>query len=97
MMIKALIAATQAASGLKDSGQLTQALSAVLGKIFDGIISMSTAAKELNLRRREVMRSAINQEYSLLCLANVMVTNELFGPDLSQQIKNLSELNTAAM
>ena len=95
-MIKALTAATQAASELKNSGQLTKVLGSVLEKIFDSIIFMSVATKDLNLRRRELLKPAINQEYSHLCSANVPVTDELFGPDLSQQIKDLSELNKVA-
>ena len=48
-MIMVLIVAIQAASGLKNFAQLTQALGTVLEKIFDSINFMSTATKDLNL------------------------------------------------
>jgi hypothetical protein len=96
-LIKALIAATQAASGLKNVGQLTPELGGVLEKIFDSIIFACTATKDLNLRRRELLKPAINQDFGHLCSANVPMTDELFGSDLSQQVKDLSELNKVAM
>ena len=51
---------------------------------------MNAASKELNLRRRELLKLAINSEHSHLCSANVPVMDELFGSNLSQQIKGPS-------
>ena len=92
-LIKALIAATEAAGGLKKQVQSLPELDVILKKLFDSIIFMVAASKELNLRRRELLKPAINKEYGHLCSSNVPITDELFGADLSQQVKDIAELN----
>ena len=60
LKIKEFIAATQAASGLKNIEKLTPVLGIVLEQMLHGIIFMTTPAKELNLRQRELLKPVIN-------------------------------------
>ena len=43
--------------------------------------------------RKELLKPSINKNFSHLYSASIPVTNELFGSDLSKQIRDLSETN----
>ena len=62
-MLKGIIAAVEAASVLKSTVPMSKELGEALKKTFDSIVLMITATKELNLRRRELLKPAINREY----------------------------------
>ena len=48
---------------------------------------------ELNHRRRELIRPDLNTEYHYLCASAVPYTNWLFGDELKDQVKEISETN----
>ena len=65
----------------------------VLKNILDSIVFNCQAIRELNQRRKELLKPSINKNFAHLCSATIPVTDELFGSDLSKQIKDLSETN----
>ena len=92
-LIKSITAATQAASTLRNTGQLNGTMRGVLKNILDSIVFNCQALRELNQRRKELLKPSINKNFAHLCSASIPVTDELFGSDLSKQIKDLSETN----
>ena len=94
ILIKAMIAVSQVVSGLKDVLHTdVKEITDGFNKGLDGLVLLVSAAKELNLRRRELIKPAINRDYAHLCSASTVVTDELFGADVSQQVKDITELN----
>ena len=92
-LTKAMIAATEAAGVIRKHIAGNEELGEGLKKVLDSIVLMVSASKELNMRRRELIKPALNNEYAHLCTSNVPITEELFGADLSQQVKDITELN----
>ena len=65
-------------------------------KGLDALIFLMAASRELNNRRRELIKPGINKDYAHLCSSNIATTEFLFGDDLPQQVKELTELNRVA-
>ena len=65
----------------------------IIRGLFDGISLFAMANREVNLRRREHIRPELNQSYRHLCSSSLTVTSELFGDDVSKQVKDLTEVN----
>ena len=55
--------------------------------------SLAHANTELNNRRKELIKPDLQTDYKHLCSASTTVTAELFGDDLSKQVKDISEVN----
>ena len=65
----------------------------IIRGLVDGISLFAMANREVNLRRREHIRPELNQSYRHLCSSSLPVTSELFGDDVSKQVKELTEVN----
>ena len=74
LIMKAMMAITEAMSDLKKIGQLNQQLGEVLKKGLDGLVLLVTAVRELKFRRRQLLRPSLNWDYAHLCLANTPIT-----------------------
>ncbi|XP_077978034.1 uncharacterized protein LOC144433587 isoform X1 [Glandiceps talaboti] len=59
----------------------------------DAIALSAYANFELNMRRREFIKPDLHQNYRHLCSQSVPITTELFGDELSKQLKDLAEAN----
>ena len=68
-------------------------LSTALRKLFDAFSLMCGASQELSQRRREGIRPDLNANYGQLCSQNIQPATSLFGDDLPQSIKDISETN----
>jgi len=56
----------------------------------DGLACLTAANNELNMLRREVIKTEINNRFLPLCKPSVKVTDFLFGDDLSRQMRDLA-------
>ena len=59
----------------------------------DSLSLLAHANTELNNRRKELIKPDLHTDYKHLCSASTTVTAELFGDDLSKQVKDISEEN----
>jgi len=59
----------------------------------DNISLLAHANTELNNRRKELIKPDLHTDYKHLCSKSTTVTAELFGDDLSKQVKHISEVN----
>ena len=59
----------------------------------DSLSHLAHANTELNNRRKELIKPDLHTDYKHLCSASTTVTAELFGDDLSKQVKDISEVN----
>ena len=66
---------------------------ALISKLLDSVAIIGHAVTELNLRRRELIKPDLNQQYATLCSAQVPITGLLFGDNLSQQCREIQETN----
>ena len=65
----------------------------IIRSLVDGIGLLATANREVNFRRREHIKLELNFNYKHLCSNTLPVTTELFGDDISKQVKELTEVN----
>ncbi len=63
----------------------------LLGKLTDSVAMIGHAHYDLSLRRREILRPSIQEQYKPLCGQNVPVTKWLFGDDLQKEMKEVRE------
>ena len=61
----------------------------------DALTCFASANFELNMLRRELIKPDLNPKFAPLCKPSVPVTENLFGNDLSKNIKDLSEVQRA--
>ena len=66
---------------------------ACITRLLDAVAIIGHANYELNLRRRELIRPDLNQQFGSLCSTQVPVTDLLFGGNLPEQCKNIQETN----
>ena len=57
----------------------------------DAVSLLALASQEINVRRKELWRPELEESYKLLCTHNKPVTNWLFGDNLSQKVKEMSD------
>ena len=76
-------------TGLKDipnGKDLIQLLS-------DSIVLLADANNELNLRRKELIKPDLNNDYKRLSSETIRSTSWLFGDELPKHVKDLTEVN----
>ena len=61
----------------------------------DALACLASGYFESNMLRRELIKPELNPKYSHLCKPSIIVTEQLFGDDLSRQIKDLDEAQKA--
>ena len=49
--------------------------------------------RELNLRRRELLRPQLNSQYAALCNPSIPITTELFGDNITKEIEDVTKAN----
>ena len=49
--------------------------------------------RELNLKRRELLRPDLNARFSALCNASTPISTELFGDDVGKEIDDVAKVN----
>ena len=59
----------------------------------DSLSLLARANTALNNRTKELIKPDLHTDYKHLCSASTRVTAELFGDDLSKQVKDISEVN----
>ena len=64
--------------------------------LIHAIVLIMSANREMNLKRREIMKPDLNSQYSALCSASTPVTMELFGDDVGKQIDEVTKANKLA-
>ena len=57
------------------------------------IVLSLAANRELNLKRRDLLRADLNKQYAALCNPSIPVSQYLFGDDLSKEMDDLSKAN----
>jgi hypothetical protein len=67
----------------------------IFEKALDALSFAAAGNKEINLRRRELIKPDLNQNYKALCnnTAQLPITSELFGSDITTAIKDQTEAN----
>ena len=59
----------------------------------DGIEMLGNANKEINLRRKELIKGDLHDDYKHLSSSSIETTSFLFGDELLKQGKDLTEVN----
>ena len=62
-------------------------------RLLDAVSIIGHANHELNLRRRDLIKPDLNQQFGGLCSTQVPITGLLFGDNLTQQCKDIQETN----
>ncbi|XP_020902180.1 uncharacterized protein LOC110240703 [Exaiptasia diaphana] len=57
------------------------------------LVLLLSGNRELNIRRRELLKPDLNARYAALCNPTTPITSELFGDDVSKEIDDLSKAN----
>ena len=65
----------------------------VVNSLMDGVLLMANANKELNLRRREALKSELHTSYRYLCAPSNPIPTELFKGDLPKAVKDIIDTN----
>lgn len=65
----------------------------ILSKLTDALAMMGTANINFNHIRRELFKPEIKAEYRNLCSKSTPITTLLFGDDVSQQVRDISDAN----
>ncbi|KAK6179162.1 hypothetical protein SNE40_011582 [Patella caerulea] len=89
---KAAIAITNTTEKLLKSDNLEGNKKAI-EMLTDALALCGHANYDMSLRRRELIRSALNPEFRSICSNQVPVTNLLFGPDLPKLMRDIKESN----
>lgn len=64
-----------------------------LAEALDSISLLANANSELNIRRKELIKPDLHADYKHLCSSSTPVSTELFGDDISKQVKEMTEVN----
>ncbi|XP_046574199.1 uncharacterized protein LOC124282290 [Haliotis rubra] len=68
-------------------------VSSLVTQLVDGIALIASANLDLSLKRRDAIRGDIRPEFKQLCAHTNPITEYLFGDNLSEQIKELTDTN----
>ena len=69
----------------------TQTPRADRSSLIHALVLAMSGNREINLRRREFLRSHLNSKYSALCNPSTPITSELFGDDINKEIDQLTK------
>ncbi|CAB4011286.1 Hypothetical predicted protein [Paramuricea clavata] len=65
----------------------------IVESMTDAIALCAHANSELNIHRKELIKPDLHKDYKHLCSASLPSSSQLFGDDLSKQVKDLTEVN----
>ena len=68
-------------------------VSAFLQLSLDSLALLGHSINEVNLKRRELIKPDLNDQFKQLCSSQTPVTKLLFGDDLPKSVKEISETN----
>lgn len=57
------------------------------------VVLLLSANREINLKRRDLLRPDLNKQYGALCNPSTPISNFLFGDDLSKEVEELTKSN----
>lgn len=91
-------AMTALARGIEDVKKLAEAtkmpkLVGIFETLLDSLTMMSYVRISQNVTRKESMKTSINPAYRHLCTSTVPVSDQLFGDNIEEQIKMISDAN----
>ena len=65
----------------------------VVNNLMDGVLLLTNANTELNVRRREALRPELHASYRYLCAPSNPISSELFVDDLPKANKDITDTN----
>ena len=65
----------------------------IVNRLMDGVLLMTNANIELNVRRREALKPELHSSYRYLCVPSNPITTELFGDYLPKAVKDITDTN----
>eukprot|EP00117_Sycon_ciliatum_P008100 scpid100733/ scgid10948/ len=92
LVVKGMAGVVAAKETLMQPSPSAEALTNASKLLSSAIALLGNSVFELSQRRQEVMRSGINMNYRSLCDVYVPVTNQLFGDNIQDSVKEINEL-----
>ena len=92
-LLTAITALVRATDDLILRQQTDESLESEVTILMDSLILLGSVNVDLSIKRRELIKPDLNNEYKKLCTASGVITDNLFGDDLAQQVKNIAETN----
>ena len=65
----------------------------IIEYMIDAFALCAHANSELNIRRKKLIKTDLDEDYKQLCSASVPSSSQLFGDDLSKKVQDLTEVN----
>ena len=65
----------------------------LIQSLSDSIAMLANANKEINMRRKEMIKPDLHDDYKHLCSSSIEPSSFLFGDELPKQVKDLTEVN----
>ena len=65
----------------------------LIQSLSNSIAMLANANKEINMRRKEMIKPDLHDDYKHLCSSSIEPTSFLFGDELPKQVKDLTEVN----
>lgn len=65
-------------------------------QLIHSIVLIMSGNREMNLKRREILKPDLNSQFNALCGASTPITTELFGDDMGKQIDEVTKANKLA-
>ena len=82
---------------LKAAYAIVEAARSITGEtkttLIHALVLIMSGNRELNLKRRELLKPDLNSQYGALCSASTPITTELFGDDITKEIEDVSKAN----
>ena len=61
--------------------------------LIHAVVLLMSANRELNFKRRDLLRSDLNKQYRALCNPSTPMLTFLFGDDLNKEVEELTKSN----
>ena len=65
----------------------------IKANLVHALVLILSGNRELNLKRRELLRSDLNAQFSALCNLSTPISKELFGDDVGKEIDEVAKAN----
>ena len=62
-------------------------------ELIHALVLIMAGNREMNLKRREILKPDLNTQYSALCSVATPITTELFGDEMGKQIDEVTKAN----
>ncbi|CAB4015392.1 Hypothetical predicted protein [Paramuricea clavata] len=95
-IVKATVALTEATERITKVKGNIEGKQQIITSLTDSLALLGHATYDLSLRRRDIMRPSINRELRALCSPQIPVTEFLFGDDVQNSLKTITECNKIA-